>query len=442
MESQNIEYKRDWNDEYIKWICGFANSQGGKICIGISDDGKVYGLSNEKKLMEDIPNKVKDILGIMIDVNLKTKSKKNYIEIIVEQYPYPVNYRGQYFFRSGCTKQELKGAALDRFILKKQGNRWDGVPQPKLMIKDLSKSAFDYFKKQAAHTNRITPKELKDNPQVLLEKLLLKTDTGYYKRATVLLFHPNPEKYIAGAFVKIGYFNTDDDLAFQDEIHGNLFEQVEKTMDLLLTKYLKATISYKGLYRIEQYPMPKPALREAVLNAIIHKDYSSAIPIQISVYADMLMIWNEGQLPDNWTVARLKIKHPSRPFNPDIANCFFRAGLIETWGRGTINILNECKLAKVAAPSFKYDLSGFIIEFKYKAMQQPVLETTVNTSEKILQLLKQDKSITMVELSKLIAVSLSTIERTIKRLQKENAINRIGSDKSGYWIIIKKRRCK
>jgi ATP-dependent DNA helicase RecG len=198
MESQNVEYKRDWSDEYIKWICGFANSQGGKIYIGISDDGKIYGLSNEKKLMEDIPNKIKDILGIMVDVNLKTKSKKSYIEIIVEKYPYPVNYRGQYFFRSGCTKQELKGAALDRFILKKQGNRWDGVPQPKLAINDLSKSAFDYFKKQAAATNRITPKELKDKPQVLLEKLLLKTDTGYYKRATILLFHPNPENIFQG----------------------------------------------------------------------------------------------------------------------------------------------------------------------------------------------------------------------------------------------------
>ncbi len=367
MESQNIEYKREWSDEYIKWICGFANSQGGKIYIGIDDDGEVHELKNAKKLLEDIPNKVKDVLGIMVDVNLKTKSKKNYIEIAVEKYPYPVNYKGQYFFRSGSTKQELKGAALDRFILKKQGVRWDGVPQPTLAIKDLSKSAFNYFKEKAVEAKRITPEDSKDKPEVLLEKLLLKTETGYYKRAAILLFHPNPEKYVTGAFVKIGYFFTDDDLAFQDEIHGNLFEQVEKIMDLLLTKYLKAAISYKGLHRIEQYPIPEPALREAILNAIVHKDYSSGTPIQISVYADKLMIWNKGHLPDNWTIARLKTKHPSDPYNPDIANSFFRAGLIEAWGRGTIKILDECKKAKVATPSFKYDLSGFIIEFRYKA---------------------------------------------------------------------------
>lgn len=441
MEAQNIEYKREWSDEYIKWICGFANSQGGTVYIGIDDDGKAYGLRNEKKLLEDIPNKIKDILGIMVDVNLKTKSKKSYIEIVVEKYPYPVNYRGQYFFRSGSTKQELKGAALDRFILKKQGNRWDGVPQPTLTIKELAKSSFDYFKKQAANSKRIAPEDLKDKAEVLLDKLLLKTEIGYYKRATALLFHPNPEKYVTGAYVKIGYFNTDDDLAFQDEIHGYLFEQVEKTMDLLLTKYLKASISYKGLHRIEQYPMPEPALREAVLNAIVHKDYSSGIPIQISVYADKLMIWNEGQLPDNWTVARLKTKHPSRPFNPDIANCFFRAGLIEAWGRGTIKILNECKQAKVTTPSFRYDLSGFIIEFKYKTLQ-PSLPTTTkiagNTADKIMFHIANNESITIAELANKLNITSRTIERTIKQLQTENKIKRIGSDKAGSWKLIDK----
>ena len=439
MESQNIEYKREWSDEYIKWICGFANSQGGKIYIGIDDDGEVNELKNAKKLLEDIPNKVKDVLGIMVDVNLKTKSKKNYIEIVVEKYPYPVNYKGQYFFRSGSTKQELKGAALDRFILKKQGVRWDGVPQPTLAIKDLSKSAFNYFKEKAVKANRITPEDSKDKPEVLLEKLLLKTDTGYYKRAAILLFHSNPEKYVTGAFVKIGYFFTDDDLAFQDEIHGNLFEQVEKTMDLLLTKYLKAAISYKGLHRIEQYPMPEPALREAILNAIVHKDYSSGTPIQISVYADKLMIWNKGQLPDNWTVARLKTKHPSDPYNPDIANSFFRAGLIEAWGRGTIKILDECKKTKVAAPSFKYDLSGFIIEFRYKSLQQvpasAPFELKGSTADKIINQIKNTSAITITELSEKIGVAEITIKRALKKLQETDKIVREGSDKKGKWQI-------
>ena len=117
-ESQNIEWKETWRDEYIKWICGFANAAGGTLVIGKNDKGVVTGVSNAKKLLADIPNKVRDILGIIVDVNLKTDKGKDFLEIVVEPYPYPVSYKGQYHYRSGSTKQELKGSALDAFLLK------------------------------------------------------------------------------------------------------------------------------------------------------------------------------------------------------------------------------------------------------------------------------------------------------------------------------------
>ena len=103
-------------------------------------------------------------------------------------------------------------------------------------------------------------------------------DGSYLKRAAVLLFHPDPERFVTGAFVKIGFFRTNADLLYHDEIHGDLFTQVEKTLDLLLTKYLKAGISYRGIQRVENLPVPEAALREAVLNAVVHKDYAGAPP--------------------------------------------------------------------------------------------------------------------------------------------------------------------
>jgi len=129
-ESQNIEWKDNWKDDYLKWICGFANANGGKIIIGKNDMGEIVGLNNSQKLLEDIPNKVRDILGIVVDVNIHTSKNGDYLEIIVEKYPFPVNYKGQYHYRSGSTKQELKGAALDKFMLQKKGKKWDGVPVP------------------------------------------------------------------------------------------------------------------------------------------------------------------------------------------------------------------------------------------------------------------------------------------------------------------------
>lgn len=438
MEHQNIEYKQNWRDEYKKWICGFANATGGKIFIGIDDKGIVSGIEHPKKLLEEIPNKTKDIPGILVDVNLKTKSKKNYLEIIAEPYPYPISYKGQYHFRTGSTKQELKGAALDKFILKKQGIWWDGIPQPKLSVKDLSKEAINYFKNKAGDTNRVQPGLLKERPEILLEKLHLKTESGYLKKAVVLLFHPDPEKYITGAYIKIGFFKTDDDLAYQDEIHGNLFEQVEKTMDLLLTKYLKSAISYNGIHRVENYPVPEQALREAVLNAVVHKDYASGNPLQISVYNNKIIIWNDGELPEHWTVNKLKTKHPSQPFNPDIANCFFRAGLIEAWGRGTLKIINECKKAKINSPDFKYDPPGFVVEFTFSEIKikKPEL-TSGNNAENILAFITENSSITIAELIEKIGVSERTLKRIIKQLREANKLERIGSDKTGEWKIVK-----
>lgn len=136
-ESQNTEYKSIWKDEYLKWICGFANARGGTIFIGKDDKGNVVGVNNAKKLLEDIPNKITTVLGIVAEVNLYETENGDYLEINVEPQLNPVSCKGEYHYRSGSTKQELKGAALDNFLLKKQGKHWDGVPVPNATVNDL-----------------------------------------------------------------------------------------------------------------------------------------------------------------------------------------------------------------------------------------------------------------------------------------------------------------
>ncbi len=427
MENQNTEYKESWRDEYIKWICGFANATGGKMYIGIDDKGNLKGISDAKKLSEDLPNKVKDILGILVDVNIQSDGGKDYLEIVTDAYPYPVNYKGSYYYRSGATNQELKGSALDKFLLRKQGLKWDGTPEPYTKLKDLSDNAFNLFKERASETERFDENIQDDSNEDILEKLNLIAPDGNLKKAAVLLFHPKPDKLFTGTSSKIGFFRSDDDLAFQDEVKGSLMEQAEKVIDLLLTKYLKAQITYDGLQRKESFPVPPAALREAVLNAIVHKDYASGIPIQISVYDNQLIIWNEGELPEDWTVAKLKIKHPSRPYNPDIANAFFRSGLIESWGRGTIKILNEAKAAKTPAPVFRYDDSGFYVIFNFEE---------ISIEQKVLDLLKVNPKITRIEIAESLGTSDSTIKRALKNMKDSKLIERIGSLRAGEWKVL------
>ena len=215
---------------------------------------------------------------------------------------------------------------MNKFILQKTGKHWDSVPLPNLHIDDLELAAFDLFRKKAARSKRVDEDTLNEPNHLLLDHLNL-IDEGQFKRATALLFHPQPEKFFTGAYVKIGYFENEADILYHDEIHGNILGQVDKTMDLLQTKYMKAIIDYDGIQRTETFPYPEKALREAVLNAIAHKDYSSGVPIQIKVFENKIRIWNAGQLPHNWTVANLLASHPSQPSNPDVANAFFRAGI-------------------------------------------------------------------------------------------------------------------
>ena len=131
-ESQNLEWKSSWRDEYLKWICGFANAQGGRLVIGKNDRGEVVGVKDPLRLMEEIPNKVQSLLGIVVDVNLKSEVGGEYLEIRVDPYPNPISYRGEYHYRSGSTKQILRGAALNRFLLGKHGRNWDDAPMPAL----------------------------------------------------------------------------------------------------------------------------------------------------------------------------------------------------------------------------------------------------------------------------------------------------------------------
>ena len=467
-ETQNVEFKESWRDEYQKWICGFANAQGGTLYIGLRDNGEVCGVQNAKKLMEDIPNKVRNMMGILVDINLKEHEGKQYLEVLTEAYPYPISFRGKYYLRSGTTNQELKGILLDRFMLHRQGKTWDGVPVPYLKEEDLDSSTFELFRKYAKRSGRMGDVDLMDDNHGLLEKLRLYEGT-YLKRAAVLLFHPDPEKYVSGAYVKIGFFRKNMDLVYQDEVHGNLFQQISKLMDLLCTKYMKAVITYEGIQRIETLPMPREALREALLNACINKDYSEPSPIQIRVYDYKLEIINGGTLPEGWTVDTLLSSHRSMPYNPDIANTFFRAGEIEAWGRGIERIITACKYDGFSTPEFRYDASGIwtIFKFEYpervatrkrpeadqKSDQKPTRKRPEKLTRKrpekltgndfvqqenaIIELLKENPYISRKDLSIRLGLHDSSVKRRLTSLQEKGIIKRIGPDRGGYWDLTK-----
>ena len=415
-ESQQIEWKWSWQDEFLKWLCGYANTEGGILYIGVNDDGYVVGIKDSKSTLEGLPNKIRDKLGIIASINIykangaenvrygnripKSISEKlinqyacgklnseriestdkrykslaviekenkiweeadgtrEYISIEIIKYPFAISCDGKYYKRSGSTLHELNGFELQNFLLERAGKTWDTVPVPEVRVSDLSKDALDAFRNKAVKSNRMTESEVNVSDELLLRNLKL-FDGEYLTRAAILLFHPAPERYVTGSYIKIGYFslvgtfgeNAEpiEDLQYQDVVEGPLLLQVDKAIDLIFTKYFKALVDYEGIQRTETYMLTRGMMRELLLNAVNHKDYATGVPVQVSIYEDRIVIFNMGfwskRVP---TDERVYEKHESVPHNPKIADVSFRSGDVEAWGRGFLKIKAECK--KVNAP--------------------------------------------------------------------------------------------
>lgn len=452
MESQNVEYKQSWKDDYLKWICGFANAQGGTIYIGIDDNGNACGMKDSKKQMEDIPNKIINFMGIVPSVNLEHKDGQEYISIAVEPSNVPINYKGKYYCRSGSTLQELNGVALQQFVLKKMGRTWDDIPNDYATIKDLDRNAIKFFLDNGIASGRIDKSEARTSTQHVLENLGLITEEGKLKNAALLLFAKNPRRYFTCVEFKIGRFKLNEaDLIIQDVIEGNIIQMTDRVVQVLKAKYLTSPIHYEGMKRREPLEVPEEALREILYNAIAHKDYTGA-PIQMRVWDDYVEIWNEGELPIGYTPDTLLKKHSSRPRNKNIANAFFKAGFIESWGRGYEKIREGFEKAGLPIPIIESADGGVRVTFKRNnpVHEQDFLDTDTKSREdgreksreksreKIIRILSSTPNATASDLAEQLGISVKGVEKQIGILKKQGIIRRVGPDKGGHWEVISK----
>lgn len=441
-ESQNIEWKELWRDDYLKWICGFANAQGGKIYIGVDDTGKVVGVQNGKRLLEEIPNKIQTNLGFLADVNLLSKNGLDYIEIIVGSSSYPVSYKGEYHFRSGSTKQILRGVALTEFISSKTGIRWEDSVIEGVTAEDLDKESFDIFRREAIRSKRMTKDDLNMSNAELLDSLDLLKD-GKLTRAAVLLFHRTPQKWMFGTYTKIGKFGKGSDLQYQDEVIGSLFMQAERVIELIYLKYLKAPVTYDNLTRVETYPFPKDAVREALYNALVHSRWSAGIPIQVRIEDDAMYISNECVFPSDWTMESLLQRHQSRPYNPKIARAFFRAGYIESWGRGIQKIFEVCNEYGTLQPEYVVHSEDIMIKLTAVSISDKQFSKLDSKAEdtalkiKIVEYLQNQPAATQKELQEVFNETRTHIQKNMKELVNEGKIERKGGKRFGYWEIKK-----
>lgn len=452
-ECQNIEWKQSWSDDYLKWISGFANAQGGRIYIGMDDTGKVSGIKNPKKLLEDLPNKIRDQLGLMPEVNLLHADKKAYLEIIVEPSTVPISLRGSYYWRSGSVKQELKGHALTEFLLKRTGITWDRVIEERASPDEIDEVAINQFKKDATRAGRL-PDLNQLSVEDILRKLRLMTGEGL-TNAALVLFGKDPGAFIPNLFVKIGRFGESVvDMRFQEVCEGNLIQLLGDVMEMLEKKFLIKPVRFEGIHRIEELEYPVPALREMLLNALVHRNYLGSM-IQIKVFDDRLSIWNAGQLPEELTIEKLFQQHESVPRNPLIAEVCYKAGYIDSWGRGIEKITEACRQAGLPNPAIFERTGGIAVELMQPPTdKQPSEDQAVvdhrngfgKNSERIrkefgmgpaeaFEIIHKHPEFTAEQIANELGKTARTIENYIAKLKKAGFIVRKGPKLGGFWEV-------
>ena len=316
-------------------------------------------------------------------------------------------------------------------MLRKSGRTWDDVVEPRATLADVDEKTVAQYKSDADKAGRLPADD--DVPLAeFLDKLRL-TENGQLKRAAIVLFGKDPGRFFPNQIVKIGRFGaSDDDLKFQEVVEGNLLHLLRQTAVELNRKFFVKPISFEGLQRIEKDEYPVAAVREILLNALVHRDYMSSF-IQIRIYDDKFWVWNGGKLPEDVSLESLRRAHSSHPRNPLIADVCFKGGYIDSWGRGTLKIINACREAELPEPNIAEMDGGFLIEiYKNRFTTEQLKKAGLNERQiKAVLYAAENGSINNSQYQKLFGVSRNTASNDLTDLVKSGVLVSTGIKGAG-----------
>jgi len=352
-ESETVEFKRSFDREVIETAVAMANRRGGYIIVGVRDDGEIIGVTLQRNTMVEWINEISQNTEprIIPEIDKFEVNGKQIVVISVDESPIkPVMYRGRAYLRVNASNRKLGSREISELFEMSTGMSWDHY-EVEASMADIDLDAVREFAKMA---------RLNYGEGEILKKLHLVRD-GKITRAALLLFGKEPQDVFMNAVVRVGRFK-DSEIVDSVDVGGNLFRQVESVMEAV-KKHLNRRFVIEDVRRKEVWDYPLNALREGIINAIIHRDYRRPEEIQIKIYDDHITIWNPGELPYDLKVEDLYREHHSHPRNKLIAEVFYLAGYIEKWGSGTLRILNAFKNAGLPEPRFEERGGGILLTF-------------------------------------------------------------------------------
>jgi len=443
-ENQTVEFKTSFQKEVIETVVAFANTKGGKIFIGISDSGDILGIKPKPESIQNWINQIKTNTqpSILVDIDDVEIEDKTIAVVDVKEYPVkPIAYKNRYYKRANNSNHLMDLTQISNMHLQSLQLSWDAYKAQDIKYDDLDFGKIDRF---IAKVNSAKRFKLTDDRLMNLQKLnLLKEKEP--TNAAKLLFSKEQTVYN----IHIGRFKTPSMIIDDKMIKETLFEAVEQTM-MYIISHIKVAFEFTGaISRTEIFEYPIKALRELVLNAIVHRDYTSPMDTQIKIFDKKITIFNPGKLYGDMTIEKLKTNnYQAQTRNKLIAEAFYLTNDIEKYGSGYIRVREA--IADYPTMKFEYEEmgNGYLVTISYdiqktsqkttppKTPPKTPLKTPLKTRDKIVALMKNNKNISIKDIASVLNLSRDTINEHIAKLKKDGALKRVGSARSGYWEIL------
>lgn len=467
-ESSHIEFKREIpekKESFLKTVSAFSNTSGGKIVFGIDDKSlEVVGIDGDVfKLMDSVINSISDSIEPLISPNINVETIENKTVIVLEIFP--TNHTPCYlkskgkedgtFIRIGATSRIADFYSLRELELNGIRSSFDSQKCVSLM-NDKNHFNSDTTQKLCSQIQmRMEKAGIKDvsvNEQTLEGLGVLKNINGELVPTNAYALLTLSDFYdFSRCSIRCACFKGTHKAIFLDKLDcsGAIFEQVEQALSFVL-RNLKVGIKFVGVQGIDDFEIPVNALREAIVNAVVHRNYMIEEPTQIAVYDDRVEIVSPGRLVSGLSIeSALNGKSVAR--NPILAKVFRLMKLMEEWGSGFRRMNQECENAKISLPKFMENELDCSIVFERNVSQEissvkkfddnvkssvKEFDDNIKSSVKIIELIKDNNSITASEISDILKISKRAVEKQIQKLRESEKIRRIGSDRNGFWEIL------
>ncbi len=441
-ESETLEIKSSLShlDEIIETAAALANTRGGKILVGVTSGGKVIGIEVGKDTLERIVNKIKQHTdpALYPAVRIKMVEGKKILEVTVkESKEKPVLAFGRAFKRVGKSTVRIDKYEHEQMVVERKKVYFDSLRCTGATMKDIDEEKVRGFLQKAREERRlgfragISVKET-------LEKLHL-FKNNWLTTAAILLFGRNPQQYFSSAEVRCARFKGTEPLNFIDMkvFSGDLLQQRQEALEFI-QKHIQLQAKIVRTERVEQWEYPLEALREAVTNALAHRNYEIASTIQVRIFDDRLEVWSPGKLPAGITVEKLRQKHESILRNPLIGKTFFLLKYIEQWGTGTNRIIHECREQGLPEPRFEQTDTSFIVTFQKSRFTEELLnQLGLNDRQKrAIEHLKIKGKITNGEYAKMNTVGRVYAFKELAALVEKRVIKPVGKGRALKYVLV------